>query len=158
MAPFATIKLKMVPHTDSGLPVCVISQRHSSTKKFRTWKVPRFREVPDSSHASGVHNAPFAGFKVICTRPISLSVCINSGRIQNPRRTKGNANERIEPLTASERFQNRLKDFHHKTAHTLWSRHDDVIIPKFGSRRTSSRANSRLRNKTVRQMLCLGPA
>jgi putative transposase len=58
----------------------------------------------------------------------------------------------------TERFQNRLKDFHYKTAHYLCSKYDNIIIPKFGSKRMSSRADRRLRTKTVRQMLCLGHA
>ena len=56
----------------------------------------------------------------------------------------------------SETFQNRLKDFHYKTAHYLCSKYDNIIIPKFGSKRMSARADRRLRTKTVRQMLCLG--
>ena len=58
----------------------------------------------------------------------------------------------------SERYQNMLKDFHYKTAHYLCSKYDNIIIPKFGSKRMSSRADRRLRTKTVRQMLCLGHA
>jgi putative transposase len=89
-------------------------------------------------------------------RLIALDKCRSSIDTEQNRRKKKRKKMAFERL--SRRFQSILKDFHFKTAHYLCASYDNIIIPKFGSKSMSQRADRRLRTKTVRHMMCLGHA
>ena len=55
-----------------------------------------------------------------------------------------------------QRYQNLQKDMHYQCASFLVNRYSTIVIPKFGSKRMSSKMDRKLRTQTVRSMLGLG--
>lgn len=53
-------------------------------------------------------------------------------------------------------IENWKRDFHYQCAKLLADRYDHIILPRFGSKRMSSKLDRRLKTKTVRSMLEMG--
>jgi putative transposase len=136
----------------SAIPMDVASEEHVTTtfnycvidpgvRTFASvWSPDRVSELGDSLATK------------LYPRLVSLDKLrseIDTEKEHRKRKRKKAAFERL-----SSRLQSILKDFHYKAAHDLCSTYDNIVIPAFGSKRMSQRADRRLRTKTVRQMSC----
>jgi putative transposase len=70
------------------------------------------------------------------------------------KRSKWRKNKKLQSLR--QQIENFQRDLHYQSAKFLTSKYDDIILPVFGSKRMSSRADRKLRTKTVRSMLGMG--